>query len=425
MTTPTRETERERCVDCNGTGKVRYSYESPCLLCPAPPEQEAKDKTRAALRELTRLSEEMGLYGDVPHSAQTADHRSELQEAKRCECVRPGSPMLPGDDWCDCQCHPRAPSPQPEKGKAHLAGRSDAREAQPSAPPSPSAAARCDVCGWPLKASDADGCVPGNCSQRPRPAPVATAPRREREDSRSERWAICAECKKGRDCYRANDEDLYRCGFCLLLRVPAEEAERAQEYWKQLAQERGLANARLEKERDELRQKLAQVRDNHDETGLALMAARAERDEARENYRNASALMQQAMRGRDEARARVKELTAPLAPDVAAFVEAHIARRPGESDVEALRRVFEVSRAEAESARRERDEAHRTWNEHCWVVAEADRVTTALRKRLGEAERVVAKARGFVEVAPGGIGKRAVLDDMNAFLAAKQESGDG
>lgn len=34
--------------------------------------------------------------------------------------------------------------------------------------------------------------------------------------------------------------------------VPAEEAEREKEYWKQLAQARGLANARLEKERDEL-----------------------------------------------------------------------------------------------------------------------------------------------------------------------------
>jgi hypothetical protein len=28
---------------------------------------------------------------------------------------------------------------------------------------------RCDVCNWPLAASVAEGCVPGNCSQRPRP----------------------------------------------------------------------------------------------------------------------------------------------------------------------------------------------------------------------------------------------------------------
>ncbi len=28
---------------------------------------------------------------------------------------------------------------------------------------------RCDVCGWPLATNVTDGCVPGNCSQRPRP----------------------------------------------------------------------------------------------------------------------------------------------------------------------------------------------------------------------------------------------------------------
>ena len=29
---------------------------------------------------------------------------------------------------------------------------------------------RCRVCGWPLAASAAEGCVPGNCSMRPAPA---------------------------------------------------------------------------------------------------------------------------------------------------------------------------------------------------------------------------------------------------------------
>lgn len=28
---------------------------------------------------------------------------------------------------------------------------------------------RCPVCHWPLKATIQEGCVPGNCSQRPRP----------------------------------------------------------------------------------------------------------------------------------------------------------------------------------------------------------------------------------------------------------------
>jgi hypothetical protein len=28
---------------------------------------------------------------------------------------------------------------------------------------------RCEVCGWPLADSVANGCVPGNCSMRPRP----------------------------------------------------------------------------------------------------------------------------------------------------------------------------------------------------------------------------------------------------------------
>jgi hypothetical protein len=29
----------------------------------------------------------------------------------------------------------------------------------------------CPICGWPLMASMEDGCVPGNCSMRPRPRP--------------------------------------------------------------------------------------------------------------------------------------------------------------------------------------------------------------------------------------------------------------
>jgi hypothetical protein len=38
---------------------------------------------------------------------------------------------------------------------------------------------RCRVCGWPLKATIQEGCVPGNCSQRPLPtrrADVGFAP---------------------------------------------------------------------------------------------------------------------------------------------------------------------------------------------------------------------------------------------------------
>ena len=31
---------------------------------------------------------------------------------------------------------------------------------------------RCQVCGWPLAERWEDGCVPGNCSMRPRPSPT-------------------------------------------------------------------------------------------------------------------------------------------------------------------------------------------------------------------------------------------------------------
>lgn len=31
---------------------------------------------------------------------------------------------------------------------------------------------RCEVCGWPLTRTAADGCMPGNCSQRPVPRPT-------------------------------------------------------------------------------------------------------------------------------------------------------------------------------------------------------------------------------------------------------------
>lgn len=46
---------------------------------------------------------------------------------------------------------------------------------------------RCAVCGWPLKDRPADGCVRGNCSQRPRPHRLydperATAERNEAEN---------------------------------------------------------------------------------------------------------------------------------------------------------------------------------------------------------------------------------------------------
>lgn len=35
---------------------------------------------------------------------------------------------------------------------------------------------RCDVCGWPLAKDPKDGCVEGNCSQRPRPKPTYMEP---------------------------------------------------------------------------------------------------------------------------------------------------------------------------------------------------------------------------------------------------------
>ena len=31
---------------------------------------------------------------------------------------------------------------------------------------------RCQVCGWPLAATMEEGCVPGNCSMRPKPSPT-------------------------------------------------------------------------------------------------------------------------------------------------------------------------------------------------------------------------------------------------------------
>ncbi len=34
----------------------------------------------------------------------------------------------------------------------------------------------CPICGWPLRHSVEAGCMPGNCSQRPRPSRVASAP---------------------------------------------------------------------------------------------------------------------------------------------------------------------------------------------------------------------------------------------------------
>lgn len=35
---------------------------------------------------------------------------------------------------------------------------------------------RCEVCNWPLYTTTAEGCIPGNCSQRPRPKPATTEP---------------------------------------------------------------------------------------------------------------------------------------------------------------------------------------------------------------------------------------------------------
>jgi hypothetical protein len=35
---------------------------------------------------------------------------------------------------------------------------------------------RCPICGWPLRQTVAAGCMPGNCSQRPRPERMASAP---------------------------------------------------------------------------------------------------------------------------------------------------------------------------------------------------------------------------------------------------------
>jgi hypothetical protein len=35
---------------------------------------------------------------------------------------------------------------------------------------------RCRVCGWPLHETADDGCVPGNCSMRPRPEHMADRP---------------------------------------------------------------------------------------------------------------------------------------------------------------------------------------------------------------------------------------------------------
>lgn len=46
---------------------------------------------------------------------------------------------------------------------------------------------RCAVCAWPLKASIADGCTRGNCSQRPRAERLYAPARAEREFA-----ALCA-----------------------------------------------------------------------------------------------------------------------------------------------------------------------------------------------------------------------------------------
>lgn len=61
-----------------------------------------------------------------------------------------------------CRTHfglnPHLPEPTPFVG-------CDLAEERPMLRPK----SRCEVCGWPQAASAKDGCVPGNCSMRPRP----------------------------------------------------------------------------------------------------------------------------------------------------------------------------------------------------------------------------------------------------------------
>lgn len=68
----------------------------------------------------------------------------------------------------------------------------------------PPEAGRCQVCGWPLADTLENGCVPGNCSMRPKPSltPVDElqgATRKPYEMVIGERDAARAEVKRLRD----------------------------------------------------------------------------------------------------------------------------------------------------------------------------------------------------------------------------------
>lgn len=82
-----------------------------------------------------------------------------------CECSTcPGNIHVAkgsfGGSLCLCRCHKDKPSPSPSKGC-----------------PGSHVGEKCSVCNWPMTASAKDGCVPGDCSMRPVPAP------KEKEDS--------------------------------------------------------------------------------------------------------------------------------------------------------------------------------------------------------------------------------------------------
>jgi hypothetical protein len=55
---------------------------------------------------------------------------------------------------------------------------------------------RCPVCGWPLADRLEEGCIPGNCSMRPRPAPQTVDARSEFQKLRERVEALEAQAKR-------------------------------------------------------------------------------------------------------------------------------------------------------------------------------------------------------------------------------------
>lgn len=91
----------------------------------------------------------------------------------RCQCVEEANPDVDANGHCEWCCGSRAVT---ERVRA-------AQKASPSLPPRVDDVSRCACCGVPLAASVREGCVRGNCSQRPLPLNFYAPERHLREQA--------------------------------------------------------------------------------------------------------------------------------------------------------------------------------------------------------------------------------------------------